>query len=94
MQQPAQASTAQAHAHLLQAPAAHSPLLEPPRSQDDTSSVQPVFRAAPYRAELQRRRQTSTSLRILLLEEGNVCRQGLGCVAACSLHKHLLTLTV
>ena len=36
-----------------------------------------MFRAAPYRAEQLRRRQTSTSLRILLLEEGNVCRHGL-----------------
>ena len=50
-------------------------LLEPPRTQEDTDfSPQPVFRAAPYRAELQRRRQSSTSLRILILEEGNVCR--------------------
>ena len=42
--------------------------------EDEATALQPVFRAAPYRAEMLRRAQKSTSLKILFLEEGNACR--------------------
>ena len=47
-----------------------------PEEDLDAATLQPVFRAAPYRAEMLRRGQQSTSLKILFLEEGNACRWG------------------
>ena len=47
-----------------------------PEEDLDAAALQPVFRAAPYRAEMLRRGQQSTSLKILFLEEGNACRWG------------------
>ena len=37
-------------------------------------NVQPVFRAAPYRAEEARRAEASPTARILFVDEGNACR--------------------
>ena len=39
--------------------------------------VRPVFRAAPYRAERERVDSSSVTARLLFIDEGNLCRQGL-----------------
>ena len=61
---------------LLAQDAPDSTLLAPSSADMDAVAVQPVFRAAPYRAEMLRRSQQSTSLKVLFLEEGNACRCG------------------
>lgn len=38
------------------------------------ADVQPVFRAAPYRAERERIAHKTTTTRLLFIDEGNLCR--------------------
>ena len=43
-------------------------------AQPHGAALQPVFRAAPYRAEAARQRAGGTTARLLFLDEGNHCR--------------------
>ncbi|GAB4817705.1 hypothetical protein N2152v2_004751 [Parachlorella kessleri] len=58
----------QLQGHLAQPQAGGEP------SSAQSAPVRPVFRAAPYAAELARQRQLKDTVRILFLDEGNSCR--------------------